>query len=253
MAEPVIYLIGGTTEANQAAALLREEGYDVTISVTTSMGARLAMKTAGQPADTGCKDAAQMAARAAELGAAAIVDCSHPFASAASAAARSAAAQTGLPYFRYCRPPASLDQTGVFRVGSWAEAVGFLTGHPGRALLTVGIRNLEPFVRERIDFIARVLPRPESLAECERLGIEPQNIIAAYPPFSVDFTRACIRHAGASVLVTKESGEVGGLGEKGEAARAEGIDILIVDRPADPDAIHELDALVKSIRETLLS
>lgn len=253
--EPVIYLIGGTTEANRAAAQLRKEGYEVTLSVTTAMGARLATQAAGQPAgmaDTGAKDAAQMAARAAELGAAAIVDCSHPFARMASTEARSAAAQAGLPYFRYCRPPVSLDQAGAIRVDSWTEAVGLLSDRPGRALLTIGTRNLEYFVREGIEFTARILPRSESLADCERLGIEPQSIIASQPPFSVDFNRACIRHAGAGILVTKESGQEGGLPEKAEAALAEGIDILIIDRPADPGALHELDILVKSIRETLL-
>ncbi|MHB1390073.1 MAG: precorrin-6A reductase [Thermoleophilia bacterium] len=268
-----IYLIGGTSEAHRAVARLQAEGFQVTVSVVTEMGAarsraaasgdivtRLASPAGAMPppahalardTDTGPKDAALMARRAMELGAAAIVDCSHPFAVMASREARAAAAQAGLPYLRFSRPALTLTGSHVIRVSSWEEALELLKDRPGRALLTVGVRILERFVDEHIEFTARVLPLAASLAECDRLGLDAGDIIAAQPPFSVDFNRACIRHAGAAILVTKESGREGGLLEKEAATAAEGIDLMVVERPPEPDAIQDLDQLVTRLNGEL--
>ncbi|MBE0428279.1 MAG: precorrin-6A reductase [Thermoleophilia bacterium] len=248
---PALYLIGGTGEANQAAARLQAEGYSVTVSVATPWGAVLSAEAGSHLADTGPKDACRMARRASELGAAAIVDCSHPYALAASDQARLAARQAGLPYLRYSRPASPIPKADVIRAASFSEALEILKDRPGRALLTVGTRHLEPFVREHIDFTARILPVPESLAECERLGMDPRDIIAAHPPFSVEFNRACIRHSRAGILLTKDSGLEGGLMEKADAAAAEGIELLVVDRPAEPGAIHDLEILVRSLTKLL--
>lgn len=247
-----VYLIGGTTEANRAAKRLAAEGFEVTVSVATELGAAPAAAVAGA-VDAGPKQAAAIAGRSLELGAAAIIDCSHPYAMAASAESRSAARETGLPYLRYCRAPVSISGDKVTRVDSWEEAVRCLREREDedRALLTVGTRHLEAFAAAGLDCVARILPVPESLAECRRLGIGPERIIAAYPPFTVDFNRACIRHAGAGILVTKESGQEGGLPEKAQAAAEAGIELLLVGRPPEPDAIHDLDLLVAALREAV--
>lgn len=246
-----VYLIGGTTEANRAALRLAEEGFSVTVSVATSLGAAPAKAASGREAETGPKQAAEIAARAMELNAAAIIDCSHPFAHLATAEASSAALAAGLPYFRFCRPSLEVSGELVETVDSWQEAARCLSRRPARALLTVGTRNLEAFVAAGIDFTARILPVADSLAACERLGIGPERIIAAHPPFSTDFNRACIRHTRAEVLVTKESGKEGGLPEKVEAAALEGIRLLVVARPADPGAIHDLEQLVTDLKEAV--
>ncbi|MHB0866498.1 MAG: precorrin-6A reductase [Thermoleophilia bacterium] len=268
-----IYLIGGTSEAHRAVARLRAAGFQVTVSVVTDLGAARSRAAAsadigarlpspaGTPpppahmlprdTDTGPKDAVLMARRATELGAAAIVDCSHPFAVMASREARAAAARAGLPYLRFSRPALSVTGPHVIRVRSWEEALQVLKDRPGRALLTVGVRILERFVDEHIEFTARVLPLAASLAECDRLGLDAGDIIAAHPPFSVEFNRACISHAHADILVTKESGQEGGLREKEAAAAAEGIDLMMVERPEEPDAIQDLDQLVSRLTEVL--
>lgn len=267
-----IYLIGGTSEAHRAVARLKAEGFQVTVSVATDLGAARSRAAAARDADamplsagtmpraagrlprdvdTGRKDAAHMAQRAAALGAAAIVDCSHPFAVMASREARAAAERAGLPYLRFSRPAMAVAGPHVVRARSWEEALHILKDRPGRALLTVGVRLLELFVNEHIEFTARVLPLAASLAECDRLGLDARDIIAAHPPFSVDFNRACIRHAGAAILVTKESGREGGLQEKEAAAAAEGIDLMVVERPSEPDAIQDLDQLVSRLAEAL--
>ena len=257
MINQTIYLIGGTTEASQAARRLREEGYRVIVSVATPLGASVAA-AAGLETDTGRKDSGGMAARAAKLDCAAIVDCSHPFAREASEQARLAADIAGLPYFRSSRPPwtqtASIGAGSPLEaVDSFDEAASRLRASAARSLLTLGTRNLEPFVQAGLDFTARILPLSESFEDCLRLGIKPQNIIAAWPPFTVDFNRACLRQCGASSLVTKDSGREGGLEEKLKAAELEGAAVIMVRRPGEPDAIHDLDVLVGRIKASLAS
>lgn len=252
MPEPggCVYLIGGTTEAHRAARRLQDEGYSVVVSVATPQGAECSARARSAPADIGRKDAGQIAVRAGDLQARAIVDCSHPYAVAASGEARAAADGSGIPYLRFSRPALPVPPETA-RAASWEEAAAMLGRRPGRALLTIGSRNLEPFVRQGIDFTARILPVPESIGYCHRIGIDARNIIAAHPPFSTDFNRACIRQARADVIVSKESGQEGGQDQKLEAARLEGIEMLLVQRPAEPGAIHDLDELVLALRGAL--
>lgn len=245
-----IYMIGGTTEANAAASRLEEEGYRVVVSVATPFGARMA---AGTEADVGAKDAAAMAAQAAAAEAAAIIDCSHPFAVGASSEARRAAAMAGLPYIRYERPRE--EAPGAVTAGSFAEAVAYLKERGERAFLTIGSRNLHHFTEAGVDFMARVLPVADSINECTRLGMDARDILAACPPFSVDFNRICIRHARARVLVTKDAGRAGGIGEKLEAAAAEGIDVLVIARPGEEaaagEAVSSPEELVGKLKEAI--
>lgn len=277
-----IYLVGGTSEANSAALRLQEGGYRIVISVATPTGGEVA-EAAGFNAEVGGKDAAAMEDRARGLEAVAIVDCSHPFAREASNQASQAAAAAGLPYLRYTRAPvAGLEYmaggdcsegwpgqgrpavvsgiTGtdnaacpVITVPTFEAAAEQLSQIGGRSLLTLGTRHLETFVRAGLDFAVRILPITESLADCVRLGVEPRNIVAAWPPYSADFNRACLRKVGASVIVTKDSGREGGLMEKLEAANAEGVRTIVVQRPHEPDAIHDLDELVSTLDSRLNS
>lgn len=243
MTGEVIFIIGGTTEANLAAARLESEGYSAVVSVATQLGESLAAGVTST-VETGRKTAGQMAEVATTRGAAAIVDCSHPFALEVSAEARRAADFANIPYFRYTRAASPAAEGAVIHAASWQEALDALKERGGRSFLTVGTRNLAVFVEAGLAFTARILPTVESLEECARLEIPPADIIAAYPPYSVDFTRACLRRAGASTMVTKDSGLEGGLPQKLEAAAAERVSTIIVARPGEPEAIEDLDELI---------
>ena len=79
--------------------------------------------------------------------------------------------------------------------------------------------------------VARVLPVPESLAACAAAGLEPRDIVAMQGPTTAELDAALLRHLGASVLVTKDSGDAGGLGEKLRAAELAGATAIVVERP----------------------
>jgi precorrin-6A/cobalt-precorrin-6A reductase len=242
-----VLLIGGTTESRHAAGHLQDEGYRVVTSVATGLGELYA---AGGDVMTGRKGADALATEARRMDACALVDSTHPFATDISSTARRAAAAAGIPYLRYCRA-GSEPGPGIATAASFAEAVDMVKRRDDRALLTIGVRHLELFTAAGIDFTARVLPLPESIEECYRAGLEPEDIVAAFPPFDIQFNRACIRKSGAGIIVMKDSGSEGGTPDKIAAAREEEIDALVVARPAEQDVIHDIDILVERLEEAL--
>lgn len=267
MSARTIYMIGGTTEANLAAGRLQEDGYRVIVSVATPLGERVA-SAVGLESDFGFKNAEGMAESARAQKAAAIIDCSHPFAIEASREASEAANRLGLPYLRFMRLPFAVGGdaagsaeagttgtagSGMTTVQSFEDAAGLLAGRKKRALLTIGTRNLEFFTEAQTDFTARILPTEESFKDCARLGIKPQSIIAAWPPFSEGFNRACLRKCEAEALVTKDSGREGGLMEKLQAAAAENAEVILITMPIETGAIHDLEILSARLREVIAS
>jgi len=65
-------------------------------------------------------------------------------------------------------------------------------------------------------------------------GILPETIITGKGPFSADENRSTIRNFRIGILVTKDSGKVGGVSEKLEAARLEGCRVVVARRPEPP-------------------
>lgn len=243
-----VYMIGGNSDADAATRRLMKEGFRVIVSVASPLGA---YRAAAVEIDTGRKDAREIARRARGAAAAAIVDCSHPYAVEVSREAARAARELSLPYLRYTRPPVSWQARHVIMVDDWQGLVEEMKNRNCRSLLTIGPRQLHHFASAGLDLAVRILPLAESLNHCLELGIEPQDIIAAYPPHSIDFNRACIRHVGAELLVSKDSGIPGGLEHKAAAAAAEDIDLLVVARPQEPQAIFDLDQLSTKLYEAL--
>jgi precorrin-6A/cobalt-precorrin-6A reductase len=100
-----------------------------------------------------------------------------------------------------------------------------------------------------VALVARVLPRRESFQACLRAAIAEDCIISARGPFTVEENRAQIRRYHIGVLVTKDSGDAGGVPAKLEAARLERCAVIIVDRPPLPasaayDSVEDLVAAV---------
>jgi len=223
---------------------MRAAGYEVLVSTVSDYGARLAA-AAGADVRVGALDEAELE-RLVEQ-AEAVVDATHPFAAEISAAAATACALIGRPYLRCARPAGELGadvlraagaeeaaRLAVARASAGVEAAGLVT--PAAVLLTVGSKTVDVYVRAAeeagVRVVARVLPVPESLAACAAAGLEPRDVVAMQGPTSAELDAALLRHLGATVLVTKESGDAGGLGEKLRAAELAGATAIVVERPA---------------------
>jgi precorrin-6A/cobalt-precorrin-6A reductase len=254
-----ILLIGGTSDAAPIAEALAGHGYAVLVATATDEP----LNIGGLPGihrRIGRLDAAAMEELLRTEGCVAVVCAAHPYAAAVRATARTAALAAGVPCWVYERPGLATaapvpetDSMVHWAAGHEAAArLAFALGQ--RVLLTTGANHLQPYAQEARRtggaLVARVLPRPESLAACAAAGIAADRIIAAKGPFTEDENRAHLRQFGLQVLVTKDSGEAGGVQAKLAAARLENCQVIIVRRPAAPDApavYASIDALVQAV------
>jgi precorrin-6A/cobalt-precorrin-6A reductase len=69
------------------------------------------------------------------------------------------------------------------------------------------------------------------MEKCEKLGVPQKNIIAIQGPFTKEFDQALYKQYGVTVMITKESGKVGSVDEKIEAAKELGIEVIMIGRP----------------------
>ncbi|MBU4556015.1 MAG: precorrin-6A reductase [Actinobacteria bacterium] len=245
-----LLLIGGTSDSRELARALSGSGIDVLVSTATEYGAEIA--AADAPSRSGALDAVGMSQLA--IGCVAIVDASHPFACTATQAAHEAAQLAGVPYLRFERAAAvSGDAMICATPEEAARAAAEAAGPGGTVLLTVGSRTLATYTaacrKADVRCVARVLPVLESLAACAEAGLAPADIIAMQGPASAEIDAALLQHLGASVLVTKDSGDAGGVPAKLEAAKRAGAQAIVVARPTGvaPEATGSVADLVAAV------
>ncbi len=251
---PRVLLIGGTSDSREIARALKEAGFEVLVSTATAYGEQLAACDASA-VRFGALDAAGMAALA--TGRVAVVDASHPFARLASETAREAARLAGTAYVRFEREGALSTEGAVLCESpeDAARAAVQAVGPGGTVLLTVGSRSLAVYAAAcraaGVRCVARVLPVAGSLAACEEAGLSPADVIAMQGPTSAELDAALLRHLGASVLVTKDSGTAGGVDAKLEAARLASATAFVVARPSEAahDAVRSNAEVVARLRE----
>lgn len=265
--ELLIILLGGTTEGRQAARKLLELGHAVTLAVVTDHAAALARKDlvgweirheGGEASgaildgETECdlvaKENGRLRIRVGPLDetglrailqdADALVDATHPFATKISSLAKQVCASLQVPYLRVDRPRVTLPPEAIVLPSAEAAARRCVAeGGTGAIFLTVGVRTLPVYVAaaraagRRV--VARVLPTQESLAACVACGLAPQEIVALHGPPDLETDRALLKRFGATVMVMKDSGGVGGIEQKLAACREVGAIPIVVARPLD--------------------
>ena len=233
-AAPIVRVFAGTTEGRLLCEWLAARGMRARAYAATEYGGELIGELPGVEAHTGRLDEQEMEAELS--GAAIVVDATHPFASLASANIRAAAKATGARYVRLRREEEAVPDDVVV-AGSVAEAARMLAHAAGRALLTTGSKELAPYTRiEGFEkrFFMRVLPTVDAVEKCARAGFPPSRIIAMQGPFTRELNAAMLRQVGASWLVAKDSGSVGGTDEKIAAARDVGARCILIARPDEP-------------------
>ena len=227
----MILVLGGTADAREVALALRADGQPVLLTAVSDYAGQLA---GDLPVRTGALDADSLGELLAT--AYAVIDATHPFATQISCLAMEACRAREVPFLRYEREDSRLPPT-VFCADDAGQAAEFAVreARGGAIMLTVGSKTLATYLAvaraAHCRIIARVLPTAAVLAECERLGLAPCDIIAMQGPTSAELDAALIRHFGIRALVTKESGTVGGVMEKARAAEMTGIPLIVVRRP----------------------
>lgn len=246
----MILLLGGTAETARLSAAIAEAGYEVLVSTATEIPLPLG-DGASVFRRAGPLDVDAMVSLVRERGVRAIVDATHPYASGAHDTARQAAARADVPCLVLVRPAAIREGDDVRVASGHEEAARLAVSFDAPILLTIGSRNLLPYVRAAgpagIPLIARVLPHEDSIEACRVAGLSAPSILPAKGPFTVEENRSVIRKYGIGVLVTKDGGIEGGVRTKIEAARNEGCRVVAVGRPAGATN-HAFDCIPHLVR-----
>lgn len=256
----MILLLAGSSEGKEALITLREAGYDVIASTASAYGGKLLDEAVrGNHSRTGPLDWEALIRLIREKQVDTIVDATHPFALEISQLAMLAADGTGISYIRLERPGLTLPRHPLLHtIQKLSEIKHFVTA--GQTLFsTIGSRHLAELLqittRQDILLVARVLPASGVLHSCEEMGLDPEQIIAMKGPFSREMNRQQFLHYQADVVLSKESGNAGGLDTKIEAALDLGIPILVWLRPtvSYPLRVESADEVLKIIQTRQLN
>jgi len=227
-----VALLGGTSESRSLAAALSQEGIPWIATVTTAGGSRLYRDLPGQVVVTRFS-LPSLAQFLQERRIGVLVDASHPFAQQISQLAIQVTAQLGIPYLRYERPSVGLDPW-VQVAPDWQTVLSESVLAGRRVLLTVGVKALPLFVpwQDRCQLYARVLP--ESVPQAVRAGIAAERVIGRRLPLSFEEELQLWQRLEPQVVITKDSGEAGGLLVKQAVAKTLGIPLWVIQRPPLP-------------------
>lgn len=159
----------------------------------------------------------------------AVLDATHPFARSIPARSQALCQSLGLPYFRLMRPgwrPGPGDDWTVVH----DEAAAAAATPPGaRVFLATGPRALARYaaLAEGRHLIVRVIDPPDAA-----FPFPNGDWLVARPPFTVEDEIRTFRTHRVELLVAKNAG--GPATAKLAAARALGLPVVLLDRPAPP-------------------
>ncbi len=240
-----VVLIGGTGESRSLADALSRQGIPWIATVTSEGGRRLYRDLPGQVVVTRFSPSS-LEQFLQERRIRVVVDASHPFAQEISQLAMQVTAQLGIPYLRYERPPVALDPW-VQVVPDWQGVLteSVLAGR--RLLLTVGVKALPLFGpwQDRCQLYARVLP--ESVPQAVQAGIPAERVIGMRLPLSFEQELRLWQRLDLQGVISKDSGEAGGLVVKQAVAKTLGIPLWVIRRPplCYPWCSQDLTAVVQ--------
>ena len=233
-----VLLLGGTAEARRLAEALTAEG----VEVLSSLAGRTAdpLLPPGEVRIGGFGGAEGLAQWLRGHPVRAVVDATHPFATAITLHAVRAAAETGTPLLRLQRPGWRERPGDDWRwVDSLEEAAEAVAGF-AHVFLTTGRMGLGAFAGLTQEVLVRSVDPPEP-------PLPPRTtVVLERGPFTVDDELALMREHGVDVVVTKDSGSH--LTEaKLTASRELGIPVVVVRRPPLPAGVP----VVSTVEEAL--
>jgi precorrin-6A/cobalt-precorrin-6A reductase len=241
-----ILILGGTTEARQLAARLAAS-HAVILSLAGRTENPVAQGVPTRIGGFGGADglSAYLAGEKIDL----LIDATHPYASRISANAAYAALEAGVPILALRRPGWEQVAGDNWKlVGDVAAAVSALGEKPKRVFLALGRQEVAAFEaapqhRYLVRSVDPVTPP---------LSVPNADYVLARGPFPEKAERALLVDQGIDVVVSKNSGGLATYG-KIAAARALGIEVIMVRRPILPDvpSAETVEALIGMIDHCL--
>jgi precorrin-6A/cobalt-precorrin-6A reductase len=232
-ATPNVLLLGGTTEASALARLLEAQGIAATLSYAGRTDAPRA-----QPVPVRIGGFGGVAGLVDYLHGQCIthlVDATHPFAATMSAHAVEAACLADVPLIALTRPAwQPVEGDHWTHVGSIAEAVAALAGHPQRVMLALGRMHVDAFAAQpQHHYLLRFVDAPDQAP-----GLPHHTLVVDRGPFTVEADTELMQAHAIDLVVCKNAGGSGAQA-KLIAARRLGLPVVMIERPALPTQ-HEV-------------
>lgn len=170
-----------------------------------------------------------------------LIDATHPFAAQMSAHAVAAAQRAGVPMIALTRPawvPVAGDRWT--RVADVAGAVAALAGPPRRVMLALGRMHVHAFVAQpQHHYLLRFVDAPGTAPP-----LPYHDLVIDRGPFDVAGDRQLMIHHRVDLIVAKNAGG-SGASAKIAVARALGLPMVMIDRPAVPPRteVHDIAAV----------
>ena len=239
-----ILVLGGTTEASALAAMLAGRGDAAVLSYAGRVANPKVQPIPVRVGGFGGVEGLVAYLRAHDV--THLVDATHPFAARMSANAVMAAARAGVAHIALTRPawvPGPDDRWT--RVSDIEGAVAALAGPARRVMLALGRMHVDAFaVQPQHEYLLRFVDAPERTP-----GLPRHHLVVNRGPFDVDGDRRLMAAHGIEIVVCKNAGGTGAQAKLG-AARALGLRVIMIDRPALParlevhaaeDVLHWID------------
>ncbi|MEO0379725.1 MAG: cobalt-precorrin-6A reductase [Pseudomonadota bacterium] len=224
-----LLILGGTTEATVLGAAVATAGLHGTVSfagrVARPKRQPLPQRIGGFGGVEGLRD--YLSGHAITH----VIDATHPFAAQMSRNAVAACAQAKVPMIALTRAPwcaqVGDDWTHVPDI---AGAVAALDRPAARILLAVGRMHLDDFApNPQHSYLLRLVDPPSRPP-----SFPNHHVLVSRGPFTEAADRALMEQHRIDLVVSKNSGGTGAYA-KIKAARALGIPVIMIDRPAIPD------------------
>lgn len=257
-----IFLLGGTKDSTNIIKHIKEkyESFILT-TTTTEYGAKLAKESGSDETIARPLPKDEIMKILTNSTFDILIDATHPFASHITQTSVNVAKELQIPYIRFERPTTNLenmDTSRIHYVNSFEEAGKLIADDfsQGNVLHFAGANTMEDVVKyvPTEKFYPRILKVESSLQKCENLGISPNHIISMNGAASCEENIRLIEKYDACVMITKESGEIGGVIDKIEAANKKDIAVIMIQRPKIDELnkkdivsnLEELDSKIKS-------
>ena len=238
MTDGAIFLLAGSGDAPDVVARLRAQG-GCDVVVWQEAPVRGVSDIPGIAHDGPLPDPSALAQTLRNAKAKAVIDASHAFDVQSSVVAQEAAQRLALPLGRIVRPKWDMAAPDWREVPDVNAAVSVLKR--GAVIFATTGRESLPALRRHdgpIKLRQIIEPgRPTPPATDENV-----TFVYGQPPFSIADEQALFRELGIDQLIFRNTGGNAGR-SKVDAARASGLPVIFIDRPALPEA-HELEDAV---------
>ena len=232
-----LMVLAGTEDGRRLAYEFQKQGHEVLVSTLTEYGAEIA-EGQGLKTRSGALDEAEFRATLKEHETQVLIDATHPYAQNIRSLAQRVSSECNISYFRWERPQGEYPDHPLIHFVRDIDAAASLASQLGkRIFLSTGSRNLTswmsvPEFKHREVFV-RVLPTAQVLSQCEEVELKPYQIIAMQGPFTREFNEVLWKQLKIDVVVTKESGSIGGSEDKVQSCLNLNIPVIILERPGD--------------------